>query len=84
MTLAARLARQTGAALAVLWCERLAGGAGYVVRAQPLAHPVPPMADEVAAATAINASMQAVIAQCPEQYLWGYHRYKVPRPGAQP
>ena len=37
MTLAARLAQQSGAALAVLWCERLPSGAGYVVHAQPLA-----------------------------------------------
>ena len=79
MTLAARLAQQTGAALAILWCERLPGGAGYVVRAQPLAHPPADGDDEVAAATAINRSMEAVIAQCPAQYLWGYHRYKAPR-----
>lgn len=79
MTLAARLARQTGAALAILWCERLPAGAGYVVRAQPLAHPPAPGDDETAAATAINRSMEAVIAQCPAQYLWGYHRYKAPR-----
>jgi KDO2-lipid IV(A) lauroyltransferase len=23
--------------------------------------------------------MQHLIAECPEQYLWGYHRYKTPR-----
>jgi KDO2-lipid IV(A) lauroyltransferase len=23
--------------------------------------------------------MEAVIRQCPRQYLWGYHRYKTPR-----
>ncbi|GAB4039079.1 MAG: lysophospholipid acyltransferase family protein [Rubrivivax sp.] len=78
MTLAARLARQSGAALAVLWCERLPRGAGYVVHAQPLAHPPADDADEVAAATAVNASMEAVIRQCPAQYLWGYFRYKGP------
>jgi KDO2-lipid IV(A) lauroyltransferase len=79
MTLAARLAQQTGAALAVLWCQRLPHGGGYVVRAQPLAELPPPGADEAAAAAAINRSMEAVIRQCPEQYLWGYHRYKAPR-----
>lgn len=79
MTLAAKLARQSGAALAVLWCERLPQGAGYVVHAQPLAHPPGPDDDEVAAATAINRSMEAVIRQCPTQYLWGYFRYKGPR-----
>lgn len=79
MTLAARLARQSGAALAVLWCERLPEGRGYVVRAQPLAEPPAADADDTAAATAINRSMEAVIRQCPAQYLWGYHRYKGPR-----
>ncbi|MEP7283302.1 MAG: lysophospholipid acyltransferase family protein [Rubrivivax sp.] len=79
MTLAARLAQQTGSALAVLWCQRLPRGAGYVLRVQPLAEPPPPGADDDAAAAAINRSMQAVIEQCPAQYLWGYHRYKAPR-----
>lgn len=78
MTLAVRLARQSGAALAVLWCERLPRGRGYVVHAQPLAQPPADDADEVAAATAINASMEAVIRQCPTQYLWSYFRYKGP------
>jgi Kdo2-lipid IVA lauroyltransferase/acyltransferase len=79
MTLAARLAQQSDAALAVLWCERLPQGRGYVVRAQPLADPPAPGADDVAAAAAINRSMEAVIRQKPQQYLWGYHRYKGPR-----
>ena len=92
MTLAARLVQQTGAAVAVLWTERLPQGAGYVVRAQPLPVPLPmnlPMNlsmnlpktadDDAASALAINQSMEAVILQKPSQYLWGYHRYKNPR-----
>ena len=84
ITLAARLAQQTGAGLLVLWCERLAHGAGYVVRVSRLAEPPPTAAadDEalqLAAAGAINRSMEALILQCPGQYLWGYHRYKRPR-----
>ncbi len=90
MTLAARLVLQTGAAVAVLWTERLPQGAGYVVRALPLPVSLPQKAadgsyDEAAAALAINRSMEAVILQKPSQYLWGYHRYKQPRrvePGA--
>ncbi len=89
MTLAARLVQQTGAAVAVLWTERLPQGAGYVVRAQLLPVPLPVNApktpdDEAASALAINQSMEAVILQKPAQYLWGYHRYKNPRqpPGA--
>ena len=81
MTLAARLVQQTGAAVAVLVTERLPHGAGYVVRALPLAHPLPTSGDE-AAALAINQSMEAVIRLKPSQYLWGYHRYKQPRSAA--
>ena len=46
--------------------------------------PADPQAAAVADASAINLSMQAVIAQKPSQYLWGYHRYKQPRSAAQP
>jgi KDO2-lipid IV(A) lauroyltransferase len=83
MTLAARLAHQTGAAVLVLWCERLPRGTGYVVRVSELAEPLPPAGDDeaaqVAAATAINRSMEVLIRQHPAQYLWGYNRYKLPR-----
>jgi Kdo2-lipid IVA lauroyltransferase/acyltransferase len=67
--------------VAVLWTERLPRGGGYVVHAGPLAEPVPEgAADEAAAAAALNRAMEAVIRQKPSQYLWGYHRYKGPRP----
>jgi KDO2-lipid IV(A) lauroyltransferase len=78
MTLAVRLARQSGAALAVLWCERLPRSAGFVLHAQALSDPPAPDADEQAGADAINRSMESIIRQCPEQYLWGYFRYKGP------
>jgi len=80
MTLAARLVQQTGAAVAVLWTERLPEGAGYVVHAQPLPFALPETADdEATSALAVNRSMEAVILQKPSQYLWAYHRYKQPR-----
>ena len=97
MTLGARLARQTGAAVLLAWCERLPQGRGYVIRVTEPAHPLPEVSpsrrgggapadsagsDEAwlqSAAGAINRSMEALIASCPSQYLWGYHRYKAPR-----
>jgi KDO2-lipid IV(A) lauroyltransferase len=30
----------------------------------------------------INRAMESLIRQCPSQYLWGYGRYKTPRPEA--
>ena len=79
MTLAAKLVRQTGAAVAVLWGERLPRGGGYVVHAMPLPEPLPESGGDEADAAAINRSMEAVIRLKPTQYLWGYHRYKTPR-----
>ena len=82
MTLAAKLVQQTGAAVGVLWCERLPRGGGYVVHAMPLPEPLPQDDSDEAAALAINRSMEAVIRRLPTQYLWGYHRYKAPRGAA--
>jgi KDO2-lipid IV(A) lauroyltransferase len=85
MTLAARLVQQTGAAVAILWTERLPRGAGYVVRAMALPNELPGQAgDDEASARAINQSMEAVIRMKPSQYLWGYNRYKQPRRQAGP
>ena len=78
MTLAARLVQQTGAALLLIWGERLPGGQGFVVhvvRAPEIAKGDSPEA----AATALNAAMETLIRRAPGQYLWGYHRYKQPR-----
>jgi KDO2-lipid IV(A) lauroyltransferase len=80
MTLAARLVQQTGATPLLIWGERLRRGAGYVVRFSPLHETIPadPAAQEEAAAI-VNRAMEGLIRTCPQQYLWGYHRYKSPR-----
>ena len=78
MTLAARLVQQTGAALLLIWGERLPGGQGFVVHVLP----APEIAKEASAedaATTINTAMESVIRRAPGQYMWGYHRYKEPR-----
>ena len=80
MTLAARLAHQTGACVLMAWGERLAGGRGFRVHVQPL--PGPLDADTVQATTQINQALGALILSCPGQYLWGYARYKQPRQAA--
>ena len=80
MTLAARLAQQTGAAVGLAWCERLPRGAGYVLHFEDLPEPLPPAAaGEEAAAAAVNRAMESRVRRAPEQYLWGYHRFKSPR-----
>jgi KDO2-lipid IV(A) lauroyltransferase len=80
MTLAARLAQQTGAAVLLIWGERLAGGRGYVVRIERMPEPLPAdAAAQAESAAIVNRAMEHLIRQCPQQYLWGYHRYKAPR-----
>lgn len=75
MTLAARLA-ETGATVLFAYAERLHYGAGYHLRLFPLAQPL--AGDLAARAAQINAELEALIRRCPEQYLWGYNRYKKP------
>jgi len=84
MTLAARLAQQTGARCVVLRAERLPRGAGYVIHASELVRPLPAGTDAAAqleAATLVNETMEKAILSDPGQYLWGYNRYKTPRGG---
>jgi len=77
MTLSARLAQQTGAAVLVAWGERLPWGRGFRIHVQPLGQDLP--ADMQEAAAVINRAMEQLIVACPQQYLWGYARYKQPR-----
>lgn len=77
MTLAARLALQTGATVLLVRCEREPMGRGFVMYAEPLPQPLD--ADLETAVRQVNEAMEHVIHQCPGQYLWGYGRYKQPR-----
>jgi KDO2-lipid IV(A) lauroyltransferase len=73
MTLPHRLARATGASVLMACGERLPAGAGWRVRFEPLAvEPTP---------EAVNLAMEGMIRRLPDQYFWGYNRYKAP-PGA--
>jgi Kdo2-lipid IVA lauroyltransferase/acyltransferase len=83
MTLATRLAQQTGSHLVLMWGERLPQSAGYCVHFSAFEEVL--SEDATTSARQINAAMERLIGQCPEQYLWGYARYKQPRqesPGA--
>jgi KDO2-lipid IV(A) lauroyltransferase len=77
MTLSARLVQQTGAAVVLAWGERLPWGRGFRVHVQPLTQPLPDVLED--AVLVVNQAMEALIAQCPQQYLWGYARYKAPQ-----
>jgi KDO2-lipid IV(A) lauroyltransferase len=80
MTLAARLT-ETGATSLMAWGERLPCGRGYRL------HIRPPLKSfegaTVDRAQQINLEIEALVRECPTQYLWGYNRYKHPG-GAEP
>lgn len=82
MTLSARLARQSGAQVLLAWGERRGWGRGYVIHVRPMAQVL--AEDAPAAAAQVNAAMEALVRECPQQYLWGYARYKAPREDAAP
>lgn len=77
MTLPARLVHQTGAALLLVWGERLPRGRGYRVHMQEWEGTL--ATDPQEAARQINAAMEQLVRAGAQQYLWGYARYKQPR-----
>jgi KDO2-lipid IV(A) lauroyltransferase len=78
MTLSGRLAESSGAAVLLVYAERLPRGKGYRLRFEPL-----PLDFSRSVPLQINAALERVIAISPAQYLWSYNRYKIP-PGVQP
>lgn len=76
MTLVARLQKATGAAVVMAFAERLPRGAGYHLHLRGLSQAG---LDEAA----MNRAVEDMVRVRPEQYLWGYNRYKVPA-GAEP
>ena len=80
MTLAARLT-ETNAVSLLTWGERLPHGRGFRIHFQPPINPL--TGSTIERAQQINSEIEALIRQCPAQYLWGYNRYKRPG-GAEP
>ena len=75
MTLAAKLAARPGSACLLAYGERLAGGEGYVLHVRPM----PAAEPGESGARHMNRALEALIRECPGQYLWGYNRYKRPK-----
>ncbi len=73
MTLPERLVQQTGARVVIAVCERVVRPPGWRLRLEAM--------PETPSPEALNERMQRCILRSPEQYLWGYNRYRRP-PGA--
>lgn len=78
MTLVNRLAASTDAVVVTAFGERLPWGRGYVVHFE--------VQPEGTASTSerMNAAIEGLIRRKPDQYLWSYPRWKVPRGAPQP
>jgi KDO2-lipid IV(A) lauroyltransferase len=78
MTLVNRLAESTHAVVVTAFGERLPWGRGYAVHFE--------VQPDGAATTTVqmNQTIEALIRKKPEQYLWSYPRYKVPRGASEP
>jgi Kdo2-lipid IVA lauroyltransferase/acyltransferase len=76
MTLLPRLAESTNATVLFFFAERLRKGRGYKVHILPMSEPF--STDKNIAALQTNAMVEKLVRMCPEQYLWGYNRYKQP------
>ena len=70
------LAKSYGAALIVMYAQRLPRGTGFQIHFEEISTTG---LDEMK----LNQAVESVVRRCPEQYLWGYNRYKVPA-GASP
>ncbi len=96
MTLAARLALQTGAALLPCACERLPRGRGYRLTISPPLEEIggTSEADQPStragkaglpqAVLQVNRAAERIVLKQQAQYLWAYARYKQPRREAPP
>ena len=82
MTLVSRLAQRTGAPTLFIVAERLPGAAGFRLHVEP-ASPELASTDLTTSLTALNADIEALIRRFPEQFQWGYRRYRT-RPAGEP
>lgn len=78
--LVSKLVQRTGAPVLFMYAERLDWGRGYIAyyRAAPPGMHDP---DLLKAVTAMNAGLEACVQACPEQYWWGYKRFRRRPPG---
>jgi KDO2-lipid IV(A) lauroyltransferase len=79
MTLAAKIAARPNVACFFAYARRLPRGGGYDIVLRPLPAALPGERP----ARRLNRALEALVRECPGQYLWGYNRYKTPK-GAKP
>lgn len=81
MVLLGRLARKTGAPVFFGFCVRIPGSEKYRLQFMPAPEGIAD-ADPSVAAAAMNRGVEAFVRSCPEQYQWGYRRFRTRPAGA--
>ncbi|OIQ88503.1 lipid A biosynthesis lauroyl acyltransferase [mine drainage metagenome] len=76
MTLIAKLTKATQATVLMAFGERLPWGRGYVIRIEPF--------DGFPDPATLNAAVEQLVREKPEQYFWSYQRHKIPADVAPP
>ena len=77
------LARLSGAAVIPFFHRRLPDGRGYALRLEAPLEDFP-TADAVADTARVNAQIERMVREAPEQYLWVHKRFKSRPPGEPP
>lgn len=83
MALLPRLAIKTGAPVIFCYAERLSWGRGYHLHfiPAPSALHAPPVEHAV---RVMNEGVEALVRRCPQQYQWGYKRFRTRPAGENP
>jgi Kdo2-lipid IVA lauroyltransferase/acyltransferase len=68
MGLASKLASKSNAVVVMAFGQRLPDGRGFDIHLKRV--------DDISTPTLLNQAIERQIAQCPEQYLWQYNRFK--------
>ncbi len=82
LTITARLARLSGAAVLPISYIRLPDAKGYQITIEPPLAAYP-SGDELQDATRVNQLLETLIESAPDQYLWAHRRFKT-RPAGEP
>lgn len=77
VSLPGKLAEASNAVMLVVGCKRLPKGRGWEMYMERVPEPLPESHEERAAL--INQVMESMIRRFPEQYMWGYNRFKLPK-----
>jgi len=75
LTATAKLAKMTGAAVVPFYPVRLENGQGYKLIVLPALENFP-SGDIEADSARVNRTIEAMVYDCPEQYLWSHKRFK--------